>query len=62
MFKTHFPFYSFNNKAAVKRILVGKFGTCAGQACITIDYILVEKKFLLTLVRKQEHPQFFFFN
>lgn len=35
---------------AIKRILVGKFGTCAGQVCITIDYVLVEKKFLSTAV------------
>ncbi|EXB93296.1 Aldehyde dehydrogenase family 3 member F1 [Morus notabilis] len=38
--------FSFDREVAVKRILVGKFGTCAGQACITIDYVLVEKKFL----------------
>ncbi|PON89185.1 Aldehyde dehydrogenase NAD(P)-dependent [Trema orientale] len=41
---------SWDREAAVKRILVGKFGTCAGQACITIDYILVERKFLSTVV------------
>lgn len=38
-------------KVAVKRIAVGKFGTCAGQACITIDNVLVEKKFLSEAVR-----------
>lgn len=36
---------------AIKRIIVGKFGTCAGQACIAIDYIIVEKGFTSTLVR-----------
>lgn len=39
-------------KGAVKRLVVGKFGTCAGQACISVDYILVERKFLPTLVNK----------
>ncbi|KAF4351028.1 hypothetical protein G4B88_028828 [Cannabis sativa] len=42
--------YSWDREAAVRRILVGKFGTCAGQACITIDHVLVEKNFLPILV------------
>lgn len=37
----------------MKRIIVGKYGTCAGQACIAIDYLLVENgqcsKLVLTL-------------
>ncbi|KAL0459227.1 UNVERIFIED_CONTAM: Aldehyde dehydrogenase family 3 member F1 [Sesamum latifolium] len=41
---------SWDQKIAMKRILSAKFGTCAGQACIAIDYILVEKKFSSTLV------------
>ncbi|XP_048324790.1 aldehyde dehydrogenase family 3 member F1-like isoform X2 [Ziziphus jujuba] len=41
---------SWDRQEAVKRIVVGKFGTCAGQACISVDYILVERKFLSTLV------------
>ncbi|KAF3452543.1 hypothetical protein FNV43_RR02976 [Rhamnella rubrinervis] len=41
---------SWDRQAAVKRLVVGKFGTCAGQACISVDYILVERKFLPTLV------------
>lgn len=41
---------SWDREVAIKRILVGKFGTCAGQVCITIDYVLVEKKFLSTAV------------
>ncbi|KAK4492394.1 hypothetical protein RD792_003199 [Penstemon davidsonii] len=41
---------SWDIKMAIKRILAAKFGTCAGQACIAIDYILVEKKFSSTLV------------
>lgn len=41
---------SFTKEIVIKRILAGKFGTCAGQACIAIDYILVEKKFSSTLV------------
>ncbi|GFP87015.1 aldehyde dehydrogenase family 3 member f1 [Phtheirospermum japonicum] len=41
---------SWAQKMAVNRILSAKFGTCAGQACVAIDYILVEKKFSSTLV------------
>ncbi|XP_075634309.1 aldehyde dehydrogenase family 3 member F1-like [Castanea sativa] len=41
---------SWDMKVAVKRIIFGKFGCCAGQACIAIDYILVEKKFTYTVV------------
>ncbi|KAI3449955.1 hypothetical protein Pfo_006620 [Paulownia fortunei] len=41
---------SWDQQIAMKRILSAKFGTCAGQACIAIDYILVEKKFSSTLV------------
>lgn len=42
---------SWDKEIAMKRILAAKFGTCAGQACIGIDYILVEKKFSATLVK-----------
>ncbi|KAL8140154.1 hypothetical protein V2J09_006175 [Rumex salicifolius] len=35
---------------ALKRILAAKFGTCNGQACLSIDYILVDKKFAPNLV------------
>ncbi|XP_075481200.1 aldehyde dehydrogenase family 3 member F1-like isoform X1 [Primulina tabacum] len=41
---------SWDKTIAIKRILAAKFGICAGQACISIDYILVEKKFVSTLV------------
>ncbi|KAH6812950.1 aldehyde dehydrogenase 3F1 [Perilla frutescens var. frutescens] len=41
---------SWDRQTALKRILAAKFGTCAGQACIGIDYILVENKFSSTLV------------
>ncbi|KAJ7980740.1 Aldehyde dehydrogenase [Quillaja saponaria] len=41
---------SWDREVAVKRIIVGKYGACAGQACIGIDYILAEKKFTPTLV------------
>ncbi|ESW04008.1 hypothetical protein PHAVU_011G059400 [Phaseolus vulgaris] len=41
---------SWDIEVAVKRIIVGKFGTCAGQACIAIDYVLVEKKYCSKLV------------
>ncbi|XP_073301830.1 aldehyde dehydrogenase family 3 member F1-like [Primulina huaijiensis] len=41
---------SWDKKMAVKRIVSAKFGTCAAQACVAIDYILVEKKFAPILV------------
>ncbi|KAJ6299449.1 hypothetical protein OIU76_020420 [Salix suchowensis] len=41
---------SWDKQVTVNRILVSKFGACAGQACIAIDYILVEKRFAPTLV------------
>ncbi|KAL7594670.1 hypothetical protein Lser_V15G29130 [Lactuca serriola] len=41
---------SRDTKMATKRIVWGKFGASAGQACIGIDYILVEKKNLSNLV------------
>lgn len=41
---------SWDRESTIKRILAGKFGTCAGQACIGIDYILVEKRYASTLV------------
>ncbi|KAG4939229.1 hypothetical protein JHK82_044954 [Glycine max] len=37
-------------KLAVKRIVGGKWGPCSGQACIAIDYLLVEKKFSYALI------------
>lgn len=37
-------------KVAVKRIVGGKWGACNGQACIGIDYILVEDKFKSVLI------------
>lgn len=42
---------SWDKNIAMKRILAGKFGTCAGQACIGIDYILVEKTYASELVQ-----------
>lgn len=38
-------------KVAVQRVLGTKFSPCAGQACIAIDYVLVEERFAPTLVR-----------
>ncbi|XP_056170062.1 aldehyde dehydrogenase family 3 member F1 isoform X2 [Syzygium oleosum] len=35
---------------AVKRIVGAKWGPCSGQACIGIDYVLVERKFASTLI------------
>ncbi|KAL2497681.1 Aldehyde dehydrogenase family 3 member F1 [Abeliophyllum distichum] len=37
-------------KVAVKRISGGKWGACAGQACIGIDYVIVQRKFAPVLV------------
>ncbi|MED6188958.1 Aldehyde dehydrogenase 3 member F1 [Stylosanthes scabra] len=40
---------------AVKRIVGGKWGPCSGQACIGIDYVLVEEKLsshLIELLKK----------
>ncbi|XP_059665257.1 aldehyde dehydrogenase family 3 member F1-like [Cornus florida] len=45
---------SWDREVAIKRILGGKFGTCAGQVCIGIDYILVEKEFTSTLVEEMK--------
>ncbi|KAJ4844009.1 hypothetical protein Tsubulata_010785 [Turnera subulata] len=41
---------SWDREVAVNRILVSKFGACAGQACVAVDYILVEKRYASTLV------------
>lgn len=45
-------FVCYMNQVAINRIIVSKFGACAGQACITIDYVLVEDHFLTTVVRQ----------
>ncbi|MBA0753026.1 hypothetical protein Gogos_021174 [Gossypium gossypioides] len=37
-------------KVTAKRIVGGKWGPCTGQACIAIDYVLVEEKLASTLV------------
>ncbi|KAE9446063.1 hypothetical protein C3L33_22058, partial [Rhododendron williamsianum] len=37
-------------KVAAKRIVGAKWGPCSGQACIAIDYVLVEHKFASTLL------------
>lgn len=37
-------------KVAIKRIVGGKWGPCSGQACIGIDYMLVEEKLAPTVV------------
>ncbi|GLT78776.1 hypothetical protein SLA2020_503020 [Shorea laevis] len=42
--------WSLDKEVAVNRILFGKFGCCAGQACIAIDYLLAERQFSSTLV------------
>uniref|UniRef100_A0A3Q7EAV2 Aldehyde dehydrogenase domain-containing protein n=1 Tax=Solanum lycopersicum TaxID=4081 RepID=A0A3Q7EAV2_SOLLC len=42
---------SWDKKIAMRRILSGKFGSCAGQACSGIDYILVDNIFVNELVK-----------
>ncbi|XP_047982818.1 aldehyde dehydrogenase family 3 member F1-like [Salvia hispanica] len=42
---------SWDREMALDRILAAKFGTCAGQACIGIDYILVDRRFSNTLIQ-----------
>lgn len=37
-------------EVAVKRIIGGKWGACSGQACIAVDYVLVEEKFASTVI------------
>ncbi|KAF9617956.1 hypothetical protein IFM89_039249 [Coptis chinensis] len=41
---------SMDIKVAIKRLLGGKYGSCCGQACIGIDYLLVDEKFAPVLV------------
>ncbi|KAH7566319.1 hypothetical protein JRO89_XS08G0137500 [Xanthoceras sorbifolium] len=37
-------------KVTVKRVIGGKWGPCSGQACIGVDYVLVEEKFAPTVI------------
>lgn len=39
---------------AVNRIIGAKYGSCAGQACVSVDYLLVEKAFSSAVVRQLE--------
>ncbi|KAM0838487.1 hypothetical protein ACQ4PT_060936 [Festuca glaucescens] len=39
-----------DSQVAVNRIIGAKWSTCAGQACIAIDYILVEEQFAPILI------------
>lgn len=38
------------DQVTVERVVGGKWGPCAGQACIAIDYLLVEEEFAPVLV------------
>nr|KJB55350.1 hypothetical protein B456_009G072900 [Gossypium raimondii]KJB55353.1 hypothetical protein B456_009G072900 [Gossypium raimondii] len=42
--------WSWDKEVAINRIIGAKYGSCAGQACISIDYLLVEKPFSSTVV------------
>ena len=39
-----------NLQTSVNRVIFAKWSSCAGQACIAIDYVLVEERFAPTLV------------
>ncbi|RVW51802.1 Aldehyde dehydrogenase family 3 member F1 [Vitis vinifera] len=39
-----------DTEVAVKRVVGGKWGPCNGQACIGVDYVLVEEKFASHLI------------
>lgn len=41
---------SSNLKVALSRLSSAKWGACCGQACIAIDYVLVEEKFASSLI------------
>lgn len=41
---------SWYTEIILKRLLGGKFGTCCGQVCVGVDYILVERKLCSALV------------
>ncbi|KAJ3680108.1 hypothetical protein LUZ60_016386 [Juncus effusus] len=41
---------SRDKNVAVQRVFGGKWGPCAGQACIGIDYLLVEETYAQTLI------------
>ncbi|CAL1393171.1 unnamed protein product [Linum trigynum] len=56
----------YDTRIVAKRIVGGKWGPCSGQACIGVDYLLVEEKhaqFLIDLLKKYirrfygEHPK-----
>ncbi|XP_022756266.1 aldehyde dehydrogenase family 3 member F1-like [Durio zibethinus] len=42
--------WSWDKEVAVNRIIGAKYGSCAGQVCISVDYLLVEKTFSSTVV------------
>ncbi|MBA0690661.1 hypothetical protein Goari_008323 [Gossypium aridum] len=42
--------WSWDKEVAINRIIGAKYGSCAGQACLSIDYLLVEKPFSSTVV------------
>ncbi|KAK9670151.1 hypothetical protein RND81_13G181400 [Saponaria officinalis] len=45
-----YPSVSSNLKVAMRRLVSAKWGACGGQACIAIDYLLVEEKFASSLI------------
>ncbi|KAK4286562.1 hypothetical protein QN277_003101 [Acacia crassicarpa] len=45
---------SWDTQVAAKRIVSAKYGSCAGQACIAIDYVIVERNFAPVLVESMK--------
>jgi len=37
-------------KVAMKRLTSAKWGACGGQACVAVDYVLVEEQYASSLV------------
>lgn len=42
----------------MNRVIFAKWSSCAGQACIAIDYVLVEERFAPTLLLKSTLKRF----
>ncbi|GMH00050.1 hypothetical protein Nepgr_001889 [Nepenthes gracilis] len=44
------PTWDFTRDILLKRLVSGKFGSCSGQACVGVDYIIVQENFAPTLI------------
>ncbi|XP_074295158.1 aldehyde dehydrogenase family 3 member F1-like [Silene latifolia] len=45
-----YPSVSSNLKVAMRRLASAKWGACGGQACVAIDYLLIQEKFASSFV------------